>query len=369
MKLLLGFLFPLATVGILFASYWYVAFRIRTAFGLKRRWPWRIAVATLVTAAVFAMLSTARSTSAALGALNVLGGYAFSFYVFLSLLLLLVQPAFFKRRLSSRGATLASFLMAAAATAIGARGADPFHVAEVTIHVPGLDREVSMMQLSDVHLGHHRGRDYLERVVAKTNRRRPDLVLITGDLVDSDVALLPGVLSPLSTLEAPAFFVGGNHENYVDTARAFALVRQQGIRVLHSEVVDTHGIQLVGLDYLNPDEDTFDMHPSEDRRTIKRVLPALDLAEDKPVVLMHHSPVGTEYMETNGVDLLVAGHTHGGQMFPGTLFASLIFRFNAGSYEQGALQIYVSQGAGTFGPRMRLGTSNEIDFIRLKPAD
>jgi predicted MPP superfamily phosphohydrolase len=152
----------------------------------------------------------------------------------------------------------------------------------------------------------------------------------------------------------------------VDTQRAFELISKCGVRILHNEVVDIHEIYLVGLDYMNADEDAFDMHPSEDERTIRRVLPALPLPNDKPSVLMHHSPVGAQYVAAKGVDLMVSGHTHGGQVFPGTLLAPLVFPFNKGLHHVGELKVFVSQGAGTFGPRIRLGTSNEIDLLRLK---
>src|SRR5690606_30388068 len=125
-----------------------------------------------------------------------------------------------------------------------------FSVEETEIRLSHLDREVTMMQISDVHLGHHRGQAYLAAIVEETNRCRPDLVLITGDLLDSAAAFEPGVLDPLSQLTAPAFFVGGNHEKYVDEQRAFELVARQGVRVLRNELVETQGLQLVGLDYL-----------------------------------------------------------------------------------------------------------------------
>jgi predicted MPP superfamily phosphohydrolase len=177
---------------------------------------------------------------------------------------------------------------------------------------------------------------------------------------------LPGVLAPLADFEAPTYFVGGNHEKYVDNDRALELIAGHGVRVLHNEVIDTHGIYLVGLDYMNPDDDTFDMHPSDDKRTIENVLPDIPLPDDKPSVLMHHSPVGTKYVAAKGVDLMVAGHTHAGQMFPGTLFAPLVFPFNSGLYQEDGMKVFVSQGAGTFITRIRLGTSNEINLIRLK---
>jgi predicted MPP superfamily phosphohydrolase len=221
-------------------------------------------------------------------------------------------------------------------------------------------------RLHFIPFNHDRGKDYLAKIVAETNRRKPDIVLINGDLVDSNVALRPGVLSPLSDFEAPVFFTGGNHENYVDTQRALELIKKHGVRILHNEVVDIHGFYLVGLDYMNPDENTFDMHPSEDKRTIKDVLPTIPLTDDQPSVLMHHSPVGVRYVAAKGIDLMLSGHTHAGQMFPGTLLASVFFPFIKGRYQEGNTKVFVSQGAGTYGPRMRLGSANEINLIRLK---
>ena len=223
------------------------------------------------------------------------------------------------------------------------------------------------MQLSDIDVGHHRGRKYLEKIVEETNQRKPDIVLITGDLIDSEAAFLPGELEPLARFSAPVYYVGGNHEKYVDAERAFALVKQYGVNVLRNQVVETHGLQLVGLDYMNADEDTFDLHPSDDSRTIKSVLASLHVKDAMPSVLLHHSPAGAQYAAANGIDLMIAGHTHGGQFFPGTLVARAVFPFTHGLYRRGPLQVFVSQGAGTFMSRVRLGTSNEINILRLRP--
>ncbi len=368
MKPLLAFAVPLVVFALLGASIWYVASRLCALFGLTQYWPMRIGVAAGVVGAGVATLGAARSSSAAVGVLNVLGGYAFMFYVFLLLALLglhALQLGWSPPRAWSGVAALALALVVTTGGALRARS---FAVEETEIRLPGLGSELVVMQISDVHLGHHRGRDYLRAIVEETNRRRPDLVLITGDLVDSRAALLPGVLAPLSDLVAPAYFVGGNHEKYVDPLQTFEAVARHGVRVLHNEIVETHGIQLVGLDYMNPDEDTFDMHPSDDRRTIKSVLASLSLKTDMPSVLMHHSPVGTRYAAGKGIDLMLSGHTHAGQVFPFTLFASLVFPFNQGLHRQGETQVFVSPGAGTFMARGRLGTSNQLSLLRLTPA-
>lgn len=223
------------------------------------------------------------------------------------------------------------------------------------------------MLISDVHLGHHRGREYLAKLVELTNNEQPDLVLIAGDLLDTEVALQTSVLEPLQALTAPTFYVEGNHELAIDHERSLTLIRDQGVRTLHNEVVNIGGLQLIGLDYMKADAKAFDLHPSADPRTIESTLKTLELDLELPTVLMHHSPVGAEHAEKAGVDLMVAGHTHGGQLFPATLIARAIFAFNHGLYKKGARQVFVSAGAGTFLQRVRLGTANEINLLRLEP--
>jgi len=161
----------------------------------------------------------------------------------------------------------------------------------------------------------------------------------------------------------------GNHEKTVDFPRALEMIVGTGVRVLRNEVVETHGVQLVGLDYMNADENAFDMHPSEETRTIRSVLPTLPLKRDLPTILMHHSPVGMRYVEATGIDLAISGHTHGGQIAPFTWIADLLFPFNRGLHHKGNTQIYVSEGAGTYMIRARLGSANEINLLRLVPAE
>jgi len=351
----------------LFGSGWYIVSRLRTTFGLQRPWLLRVLVMAALVGWFMLMLPATKSADVVAGLSYVLGGYLFAGYVFLTLAFVLLHVIDRVWHIPKARAGAAALLLAAGATLVGGMWADTFSVVETDIALPGLDRDVVAMQLSDIHVGHHRGRKYLERIVDETNQRKPDIVLITGDLIDSEAAFLPGELEPLARFSAPVYYVGGNHEKYVDAERTFALVKKYGVNVLRSQVVETHGLQLVGLDYMNADEDTFELHPSDDPRTIKSVLASLHLKDGMPSVLLHHSPAGAQYAAANGIDLMIAGHTHGGQFFPGTLVATAVFPFTHGLYRRGPLQVFVSQGAGTFMSRVRLGTSNELNILRLRP--
>ena len=351
----------------LFGSSWYVAFRLRTAFGLQRRWLLRALVMVPLVGWFTLMLPATKSADVVAGLSYVVGGYLFAGYVFLTLAFVPLHVIERTWHIPKASVGVAAVLLAAGATLVGGMRANTFSVAETEIALPGLDRDVVAMQLSDIHLGHHRGRKYFEKIVDETNLRKPDVVLITGDLIDSEAAFVPGELEPLARFSAPVYYVGGNHETYVDAERAFALVKQYGVNVLRNRVVETHGLQLVGLDYMNADEGTFDLHPSDDVRTIKSVLASLRLKDGMPSVLLQHSPAGAQHAAESGIDLMIAGHTHGGQFFPGTLVATAVFPFTHGLYHRGPLQVFVSQGAGTYMSRVRLGTSNELNLLRLRP--
>lgn len=366
MKNFLAVAMSLAVFVLLGFSMWYVAYRLNILFGASSNWPIQIVVILGIIGAIVFMLAGTRSANTAIGMLNVVGGYVFTFFIFLLLTLLVLHAIQLVVNIPMAWGGTTALLLAILVTGLSAWRAHSYIVNETKISLPGLEKEIVVMHISDVHLGHHRGRAYLQRIVEETNRKSPDLVLITGDLIDSYSALNSKTLSPLSQFEAPVYYVGGNHEKYVDPRRASELIAEQGVNILHNEVIETHGLQIIGLDYMNADEETFDMHPSDDHRTIKSVLLGIALNNDSPSLLMHHSPVGSNYVSQKGIDLMISGHTHAGQIFPFTLLADLIFPFNRGLHKVGDTAVFISNGAGTFMFKARLGTSNEINLLRLR---
>lgn len=356
----------LTAILSLFVSVWYVSKRINTLFHIKRTKLTTILWGALFIASSAAMLGLATSSSPLLGTFYIIGGFFFIAHVYLSLAFLVVQGLTRLVQLAEWVQSMLAIGSAVVLTLVGSWMGEQLTVDTRDLSLTGLDHEVTLMHISDVHLGHHRGRSFLEHIVEESNRKRPDLVVITGDLIDGNMALDPHVLEPLSNFNAPVYFVTGNHEAYVDFERALSLIKDQGVHILRNERVVTQGLQLVGLDYMNADEDTFDMHPVGDR-TIKYELPQITKTDDLPIVLLHHSPVGLEYVADYGTQLMLAGHTHAGQVFPGTLLAPLIFRLNQGLYKHEDMQVFVSPGAGTFMMRMRLGSQNRIHQITLRP--
>jgi predicted MPP superfamily phosphohydrolase len=355
----------LAILAPIAASIWYVPFRLTRLMKLRRAWRIYVAVAVTVLLSFTGMAAFATSTNPDLDTLAIAAGLIFYVHVLLTVLLLALDASRLVVHIPDRPGAGSAVGIAVLLTIIGGWQASNLNVETIEIPIVGLQKDVILMHISDVHIGHHRGRSYLDQIVRETNRLKPDLVLITGDLVDGNSALEPGVLTPLGELNAPTYFTTGNHEGYIDTERALEIIASHGVRILHNEVVETHGLQLVGLDYMKADEDAFPTH-EVNRFTIKEELPKIPFLEEKPVILMHHSPVGLEYVTARGVELMLSGHVHAGQAFPATLFTPLLFPLNKGLYERDGAFFFVSQGAGTFGPRIRLGTSNEINLIRLR---
>ena len=359
----------LTILGFFVFVMWYTAYRLHACFKFTHFWVLQILVVFFVMSSFVSSLIAARFSGSFISALNVIGGYVFLFLIYLFVMLIalsFVQSIFNTSPILSGAAAI---VIAFVITFVSAVMGSSFIVKETEIKIAALKKELTIMQISDVHIGRHRGRDYLAAIVEETNARNPDLILITGDLIDAEPALLPGVLDSLSNFKAPVYYVEGNHEKYIGVERVLKLIRERNIRVMHNEVIEICGIQLIGLDYMKADEDTFDVHPSDHADTVKSVLAKISLKSELPSILMSHSPAGAQYADTAGIDLMLSGHTHGGQIFPFSLLSKLTFPFNSGLYQQGNTKIFVSNGAGTFFIRARLGTFNEINLLKLMPAN
>jgi predicted MPP superfamily phosphohydrolase len=208
-----------------------------------------------------------------------------------------------------------------------------------------------LAQISDVHIG-SRQPGFLTRVVSRTNALAPDCVLITGDLIDFR-AISERELECLGTLEAPAFFIIGNHERYVDVEDICQRLRNLGIKVLRNESVVHDDFQIVGID------------DADARDQVNRHLPAFEKRLDKYRILLYHRPDGAEAADDWGAQLMLCGHTHNGQIMPFNLLVRRIFPRILGRYRIGEMTLYVSPGTGTWGPVLRLGSRSEISIIHL----
>ncbi|CAM3362773.1 metallophosphoesterase [Corallococcus sp. ZKHCc1 1396] len=235
-------------------------------------------------------------------------------------------------------------------------------VTELVVRIPRLPRALeglSIVQLTDLHVGPFIQRRFMDELVRRANALKPDLVAITGDLVDGSVPRLGGHVAALGNLQARygRFFVTGNHD-YSSGADAWvAYLRSLDITSLRNQRVsigDAGGtFDLVGVD---------DWHGG---RRLRQKGYDLDMAlagrdPERAAVLLAHQPANFKVAAKQGVDLQISGHTHGGQLFPMTALIGLSWEHSAGHYQHDDSHIYVSRGCGFWGPPMRLGSPPEL---------
>ncbi|MBN1348810.1 metallophosphoesterase [candidate division KSB1 bacterium] len=215
---------------------------------------------------------------------------------------------------------------------------------------------LTIVHLSDIHLGTIINETRLFKIVERVNRLNPDLVLITGDLIDENVSRISDLVQPLSKMKGKygVYAVTGNHEVYAGLEEAIRFMKAAGITVLRNETVAIDSaVNISGLE---------DYTINRKLGTMPEIIRSStsDANENLPTILMNHQPIQLEAAQAAGIDLMLCGHTHNGQLFPLSLFTSLIYRVSSGYAKLGDMQIYVSNGVGTWGPPMRLGAQPEI---------
>ncbi len=224
----------------------------------------------------------------------------------------------------------------------------------LTFDFERLDHSYKLVQLSDVHVGSRRA-DFLKKAVSQALRHEPDALLLTGDLVDSS-AVQAGDLQGLANLPCPVFLSLGNHERYIDLDAVIAMIEGHGVAILRSRSALLGNLQIIGID----DAD----HPEH----VEQELPAIELSDDHCRILLYHRPDGWVAARQAGIDLMLAGHTHGGQIWPFNMMVKRRFAYLVGLFSEDNRHLYVSPGTGCWGPVMRLGTRAEMTVIDLVPA-
>jgi predicted MPP superfamily phosphohydrolase len=215
--------------------------------------------------------------------------------------------------------------------------------------------------VSDIHLGPLTGTQHAARIVGLINSVNADIVCIVGDLVDGSVAELGRFAAPLAGIESRhgAFFVTGNHEYYSGHEQWIDEVARLGLRPLRNERLEIDGLDLAGVNDLNGEE-------HGDAPDFARALGDRD--PSRPVVLMAHQPVAAKEAAPYGVDLQVSGHTHGGQMVPFNFLVKLQQPVVSGFGRVDGVPVYVTNGAGFWGPPVRVGAPPQVTVIELRVA-
>ena len=381
----------LLALGLLHGWLWFRLVRSTTRPGRARRWL-TVLLVVLALTVVAAVLGRRSLPFSVQGPLDWVGytWLGVAFYAFLALLVLepvrwVLRGVQRRRRpveapqpepddVSRRLFLARSLAVTAGAAAVGTAGygvwaaTSPPVVRRVPIAVAGLDPALEgyrIVTFSDGHLSATNRGSRFQRLVEIVNAQDADVVAIVGDLVDGEVSELREDVAPLADLVSRqgSFFVTGNHEYFVDTNAWLSHLSGLGVDVLRNERV---ALGRAGA--------TFDLAGIDDRTAAASGLPghgadldaALDGRDDSvPVVLLAHQPVQVEQARRAGVDLQLSGHTHGGQLWPFDYAVLLDQPAVEGLSRYGDTQLYVTSGAGYWGPPMRVGARPEVTVVEL----
>lgn len=244
------------------------------------------------------------------------------------------------------------------------QGNRPPHVERLEMQLPQLPPELDglrVVQLSDVHLGTILREGWLAARLAQVRTLKPDLVVITGDLIDGNARHVERLLPLLKQIQAPlgTFAVTGNHEFYAGVEKSVQLFRDAGFTVLRDENIQVRpGLVLAGVDDLTARRQYGINHQAVEKALANRPPGAC--------ILLSHTPWEVEKAGELGAQLMLSGHTHDGQIWPFSYLVRLSYAYVGGTYRVGGLTLHVSRGTGTWGPRLRLWKPGEITLITLR---
>lgn len=277
-------------------------------------------------------------------------------------------PAPSRRTVLARGSAILAGVTAAGLVGYGNSVAmGPPTTTRIPIPLRRLDPLAAGFRIalvSDIHLGPILGRSFTQRIVDMINDERVDAVAIAGDLVDGSVSGLADATEPLRQLRSThgTFFVTGNHEYYVGYSDWVAYLPKLGIRVLRNErTTITHNggkVELAGINDATG-------YQWEDAGDVGKAVAGRD--PERAVVLLAHQPVDVTDAARHDVDLMLCGHTHGGQLSPFELLVTLQQGAVAGLYQVDNTKMYVTRGAGFWGPPVRVGAPPDITIVELRP--
>lgn len=250
---------------------------------------------------------------------------------------------------------------------VGIKNATNTRIRKVSINLPRKNSTLThlkIMFVSDIHMGATIGQKDVERIVIAAQEIKPDIILLGGDILDSDVkqAISNNSGKPLKKLDVPlnVYAITGNHE-YLggNVEKAVKYVEGLNVRFIRDRVININNqFYLAGRE----DKDK-EMLTGVKRADLKSIL---DQASNKlPVILLDHQPFNLEDASHLGVDLQLSGHTHNGQMWPLNYITNAVFEKGWGYTKQEDTHYYISCGFGAWGPKIKIGSSSEIVIINI----
>jgi predicted MPP superfamily phosphohydrolase len=242
---------------------------------------------------------------------------------------------------------------------IGIYNAYQLTVKKIEFSSNKITREYNFVLLSDVHIGSN-SPDFFKKIMAKVCELKPEAVFITGDFIDERYITIEDI-RVIEDAHSPFYYITGNHEVYADKHNHFF----DDLNNFHKFEVDStveefnNEINIIGFPWGNM--------RMNNQGYYEKLMKNSVINPSKYNILLNHEPSAVEMISDNNIDLMLSGHTHNGQMFPFNYMVKLRYKYIYGSYSVNDMDLYVTSGTATWGPKIRFGTQNEIIQIILKP--
>ncbi|MEM4266718.1 MAG: metallophosphoesterase [Candidatus Nanoarchaeia archaeon] len=339
---------------IYFGMHFYVFSRIGTMLSIKKNILFYVVMALLALSFPAAsMIERIHATAASRLFYMAAGAWLGALFLAFSALLV-YEVVNLLVKLDKRAAAITILIVVLALVIYGVINFTTIKVREVEIQMPNLPEELTVVQLADMHIGTVHEWEYMGKIVEITNKANPDMVLITGDLYDGSRKIDERIVEHLNNIKAKTFFTTGNHEIFQGVDEVMKVLNKTKIQPLRNEMVEYKGVQIIGID-----------NPTRELSQKNDIISTIKIDKTKPSILMFHPPTGLEQASQAGINLQLSGHTHHGQIMPFTLISKLVYKRNKGLFKYNDTYLYVTEGAGTWGPPMRVGTRNEVTVIKL----
>lgn len=214
-------------------------------------------------------------------------------------------------------------------------------------------RPYHFVQITDVHNG-STNRAHAQKIVDVVKPLAPEFMVITGDFIDEEFVTFNDI-EPFNQLDFPIYLITGNHEYYLKEGKINTVLEGSKIQLVDRSKVSWEELDIIGVNELETIDDTVEAVGGIDG--------------EKYTIVLDHQPKTKEAQraEALGAELMLSGHTHKGQIWPMNLLIRLQFKYITGLYEVGNMNLYVNQGTGTFGPKMRANSVNEVTLIHIEP--
>lgn len=367
MKSFIPIIFATSVLAVFILAITYLSRRFAGYFNTDKTILFFFAFALILTFTIVAILTMSNTTGQMGHILYASASVLLGFILYLLLSVIVIDIVKLFIHIPPRISATIVLSLATLVSSYGIINASYIRTTNLSIPLKNLSQEIKALHLSDIHIGHFRGEKTMKEIVKKANILNPDIILITGDFFDGVIGVKDEIFKTIKEFRAPIYFVEGNHDEYTNIVQIKRKLKDVGVNVLENKIEEYKGLQIVGIDHMVADKETFDMHASANKSTIQETLSELPINDSKPSILLHHSPDGIEYADQNGIDLFLTGHTHAGQIFPINIIANFMFNYNRGLHSYNNTKIFVSEGVGTFGPPMRVGTISEMVLLNLVP--